>query len=507
MNTINITLANDNDYESTALFPYVQDAAFTYLRVTGSVTGDANRAAGLIGDNNGTTTIDNCIVSADLSGTDFVGGFCSRNKKDLTITDSTYNGKLNVHYGAGFVGFDTGNYGSETPDSAHFVRCLFDPKEGSSYERGDPLAFASNADWNTCLYTAEWNDNDPYAPQRHGVPFKSGYLDGDGSESNPNLLYGHGAFGWEALRLITERESTKGVYFKQASYLMAYSRVGDSDHAFEGNYDGDGNILEVYYESTDSNFVGAPFRYVHSGTISRLSLMGYINTHRCAGLIGNSSGITRIEFCDVYTEIKGSRYVGGFVSVVNGLLTIDSCNFNGIINGNELCGGFVAQGSPNTNLNSCYFTPSGTSTCGTGSTFIHMIHGDITDCYYSVPFGNVQGEQLNRGSTPDPDNKEDYKTLMNVVKLISKLPDPDALTLADKAKVQNARKAYDALTEEQKKVLNDEFLQDLVKAEEQIGKLEKEAPIEYNKAVTAAKKLKVTKVKAKAKKGKKATIT
>jgi len=390
--TLHITLSNDDDYERTAPFSYVTDAAFKYLRVTGSVTGDADRASGLIGDNNGTTTINDCIVSAAISGKDFIGGFCSKNNKKLTITDSTFNGKLNISNGAGFVGCDTGNYGSEDPDSAHMDRCLFDPMEGSTYDRGDPFAFYSHADCASCLYTVEWNDDYYYSFPRHGIPFESKYLEGDGTEENPKKLYGHGAFGWEALRLITERESTEGVYFQQESYMKAFSTVGDYEHYFEGNFDGNGNILEVCYDF--KNILAAPFSFVHNATIRRATLIGTINGERCAGLVGDCKGITRIEYCDICTEITGTSFTGGYVSMADGLLNINSCSFKGTINGEDSCGGFVAKGTPNTRLDDCYFTPSGSSACWSGCTFVNMIHGEITNCFYSVPFGTAQGEHI-----------------------------------------------------------------------------------------------------------------
>jgi hypothetical protein len=283
--------------------------------------------------------------------------------------------------------------------------------------------------------------------------------------------------------------------------MKIFSSVGDENHPFEGVLDGNGQILEADFNNIEDS-VAAPFGRIDNATIMGVTLTGQVHAQRCAGLVLDSSGESLIDHCVIYADVKGKDTVGGFVSQTTDSLCISESNFEGTINGENNCGGFIASGAGGTHIYNDYFIPSGNSTCTTGCTFINGKYRSISYCAYSVPFGKAQGSQLYYGS-----DEKDYKALLNVVKLISKLPNPASMTLADKEKIQNARKAYDALTDKQKKELTEEFLQELVKAEEQIKKLEKEFPEKYKKAVEEAKKLKVKKFKAKAKKGNKASIS
>ena len=70
---------------------------------------------------------------------------------------------------------------------------------------------------------------------------------------------------------------------------------------------------------------------------------------------------------------------------------------------------------------------------------------------------------------PENDNEA---AASEVAKTISSIPAADKLTLADKSAVVAARKAYDALTAEQQKLVPKETLQKLTKAEEKITALE-----------------------------------
>ena len=59
--------------------------------------------------------------------------------------------------------------------------------------------------------------------------------------------------------------------------------------------------------------------------------------------------------------------------------------------------------------------------------------------------------------------------------LIDALPEKDKVTLDDKDDIEAARKAYDALTDDQKKLISDETLKKLTDAEEALADLQKAA--------------------------------
>ena len=127
--TITADINNNNDEYRAALFSYVKNASISNLIVDGNITGDKNRAAGLIGENSGETHIDNCVVSASIAGKELVGGFVIGAGNKLIIEDSKFIGKINAaNNSGGFVA-----YGS---NGTTIRNCQFLAKEGSSTGSG-----------------------------------------------------------------------------------------------------------------------------------------------------------------------------------------------------------------------------------------------------------------------------------------------------------------------------------------------------------------------------------
>ena len=106
------------DKRYVAPFCCIADATIKNVVVTGSVivSGGANvgidrrrHPAGLVGVTDGTCVIQNCRVSADVSGTDYMGGILGHSMNaNITMTGCSYNGNLSAtdsNYTGGLIGW------------------------------------------------------------------------------------------------------------------------------------------------------------------------------------------------------------------------------------------------------------------------------------------------------------------------------------------------------------------------------------------------------------------
>ena len=126
--TLNFTA---EDYaERTAPFAYTNGTEICNLHVTGSITGESRRAAGLIGENSGVSTVTNCRVSASISGVRLIGGFAYGTGDSLSITGCVFDGKItgNPDQSGCFVAWGTS--GLSITDS------IAAPQSGSDFTGG-----------------------------------------------------------------------------------------------------------------------------------------------------------------------------------------------------------------------------------------------------------------------------------------------------------------------------------------------------------------------------------
>lgn len=136
-NVLNITMNTADDaywhYEKgyCSPFAYTQNVSIKDLHVTGSVTTTGPWASGLVGSGEGTTNIENCQVSVEITA-NYVshdnkygnhGGFIGIAEGKATIKNSWFDGGflgLDYQYSAGFIGINKGNPSTLT-------NCLFNP--------------------------------------------------------------------------------------------------------------------------------------------------------------------------------------------------------------------------------------------------------------------------------------------------------------------------------------------------------------------------------------------
>ncbi len=129
--------------------------------------------------------------------------------------------------------------------------------------------------------------------------------------------------------------------------------VGNSNHPFKGDFNGNGKTIDVAYSGIVDGI--APFHYVDNVIIENLNVTGIImpmwNTKHSAGLLGMCSGFNQIYNCKVSVNIAlladmtspAEGYAGGIVGHGgNGTLIMEKCIFDGnISNFSKYAGGLL----------------------------------------------------------------------------------------------------------------------------------------------------------------------
>lgn len=124
--TLTVNYTNNNDV-MTAPFSYVNGATIQNLIVGGTISGSHNRAAGIVGETTGQTTITNCVSSVDISSERYTGGISIGGL--VTITGCVFNGKIvGTDRSGGFVGYSN--------TATAISNSLFAPQDDSNISGG-----------------------------------------------------------------------------------------------------------------------------------------------------------------------------------------------------------------------------------------------------------------------------------------------------------------------------------------------------------------------------------
>lgn len=155
-NTLNVTISKDNT-EYLAPFRTISGATIKNLTLTGSVTTNANHAAGLVGEVTGDNNhIENCVVNTNVSLNGYGAGVVGYFTGALTIKDVIYSGTITQENSAyktgGFIGY---YYGDNK--NLSMTNCMFNGTyAGSNFH---PIGIKNaNNDFGTlsctnCFYT------------------------------------------------------------------------------------------------------------------------------------------------------------------------------------------------------------------------------------------------------------------------------------------------------------------------------------------------------------------
>lgn len=288
---------------------------------------------------------------------------------------------------------------------------------------------------------------------------------------------------------------------------------------FYGTFDGQGHVIRNLYINSTSNTLGL-ISYLQGGaSVTGLGITGSVtctNNTRIAqagGIVGYMYDKASITQCWSAVNVTSNKHAGGIAGYTAGGSIITNCYASGNItttSKNECyLGGICGSGFSNTNgatLTNCYSIGDVTGTSGAAS-YLGGLSPDKTaahyvdNCFYLD--GTVSKESSKYGVTglgtaktademktaieanKNPFNPQmladlavraqeiaDKAAAKNVDDLIDAIGD---VTLTDdcKAKIDAARKAYNALTDEQKALVSK--LDILTDAEAKLAQLKKEA--------------------------------
>ena len=230
--------------------------------------------------------------------------------------------------------------------------------------------------------------------------------EGEGTEQSPYQISSAEDWNTFATR-VSEGNTYSGVYFQLTDDIAISTMIGaDSDHAFNGNFDGNGHTLTA---TLSGGQFCAPFAYTYGATIKNLHTTGTITTAstQAGGVVGrNGTGsLTLVNVSSDMTinaSVEGASSHGGLVGyTINANLS--GCAFTGKLLGkNSIRFGGLVGWKTNTagssiTITDCLFAPAEVTMGATGSkTFVVINGGDvtITNCYYAQAFGTDQGKQL-----------------------------------------------------------------------------------------------------------------
>jgi len=245
-------------------------------------------------------------------------------------------------------------------------------------------------------------------------------LTGSGTEADPYLI---GSIeDWCALASSVEAGNTYNqmVFKMTADIDLGDSQVmvGTTDHAFGGNFDGQGHTLTIHYVSTEDNC--APFRCIlqNKVTFQNLHVTGTINTSgkSAGGLVGTDKWNEAVAYTtqflnirssvEITSTVEGAGYHGGLAGHICTYPTFMNCLFDGSLLGpaTTTCGGLLGNFDANNRcyVRSCIYNPKEQTVSGEGSaTFVVNNGGYVQvegqgywpgDAFYMCTLGTAQGK-------------------------------------------------------------------------------------------------------------------
>ena len=428
--TITATITDYN--QGAAPFRYIDGATIKDLKVAGAIASSNRHAAALVGFLKGTgNSIENCVVTADVSGNEYVGGIVGHALNgSISLSGCAYSGLMtggSTYMGA-FIGWDDG--GTKTATD-----CLYLIPVGQSTTNLDLVKEGGTLTVTNCCKTTYVGNYGMYAvyattpsdlgalthdygmvkAYEGGILFDGKYylatFPGTGTEADPYIIRDED--DWNAFAYyVNNGHNFNGKFVKLTNNISVTTMVGSSENiSFQGTFLGNNQTLTFTKGSAEAAFSEencAPFRFVKDATIQDLKVAGNIYTSRkfAVGLASRPYGTTNITNChvstNIYSTVNGDGTHGGFAAMPSGTLNIAGCAYTGRLltnSGTNNCGGFVAwHNSATISVASSLYAPSGSIAEGWtaitgGETFVRGGSPTITDCYYTEPMGTAQGTQ------------------------------------------------------------------------------------------------------------------
>ena len=409
--TITATITDYN--QGAAPFRYIDGATIKDLKVAGAIASSNRYAAALVGFLKGTgNSIENCVVTADVSGNEYVGGIVGHALNgSISLSGCAFSGLMTggSNYMGAFIGWDDGGTKTAT-DCLYLIPVgqsttnLDLVKEGGTLtvtncykttEAGTygTLAFAyATATSNLGDLTHDYGMLKAYAG---GILFDGTYYidHGSGTEDDPYIIsneYDWNTFAYD----VNNGKNYSGKFVRLDADIDISTTVGlRGDKPFSGTFLGNRHTITAALENDGKQGL-APFRYINGATIRDLKVAGTIasSQNHTAGIAGFASGTNTIEECLVTATLNiGSDYAGGIIGHgLNSNTTIRGCVFAGTINGVDddrynIGGiwGWSNSGTPA--LVNCLEAGTYTNIASMHPMGLQGGSGTITNCYYVTP--------------------------------------------------------------------------------------------------------------------------
>ena len=431
-NNKTITAAILDFIQVAAPFHYINGATIRDLTVAGTINSNQRHAAALVGIVGGTDNrIENCVVKANVSGSEYVGGIVGHSlTSSISISGCVYSGLMTGgnNYTGVFIGWSDG--GTKT-----LTDCLYLMPDGQSTTNFDLVKDGGTLTVTNCCKTTYVGNYGMYAvyattpsdlgalthdygmvkAYEGGILFDGKYylatFPGTGTEADPYIIRDED--DWNAFAYyVNNGHNFNGKFVKLTNNISVTTMVGSSENiSFQGTFLGNNQTLTFTKGSAEAAFSEencAPFRFVKDATIQDLKVAGNIYTSRkfAVGLASRPYGTTNITNChvstNIYSTVNGDGTHGGFAAMPSDTLNIAGCAYTGRLltnSGTNNCGGFVAwHNSATISVASSLYAPSGSIAEGWtaitgGETFVRGGSPTITDCYYTEPMGTAQGTQ------------------------------------------------------------------------------------------------------------------
>ena len=427
--TITINLSTTEQY--VGLFCNITDATINNLHVTGAITTNTRFVGGMVGRVYGTSTIQNCWSSVDVTttygGDGVQGGMVGCVNGTLNISDCLYNGALNgssAYTWGGFVGWLYG--------TTNISNCLFASDEinvGASYTathvagggtvtncyyknvmgsaQGTQATEAELAN-GTTAYKLQNNRGDLVWGQRIGTDAMPVLTNDEnyrvyrsktgGYTNNPEEAYegiqqdGEGNYllgclsDWQVFAEIVNSGTNAAANAKMTADIDLgddQTHIGSVTEGatpyYAGIFDGQGHTLTVNYVGGSDQIV-APFTQISSATIKNLHVAGSIQSSYAyigvVGMAGSGSVISKVWMsATMNTTQDGWVQSAAIAGYCNG--SIQDCLFTGTYtsNGGGYMGGFHGYTNASPTITNCLST-------GTFSQGNWQGNGVHTNCYF-----------------------------------------------------------------------------------------------------------------------------
>ena len=429
----------------TAPFRKINGATIKNLKVAGSINGGEYVSA-LVGLARGTgNRIENCVVTANVHGTQESGFVGHAFDSDIAISGCVFNANLlGIYTSKGVFIACSDASGTKTVTDCLYIRVGdqhsydLDLIKGSGkvtltncYKTTDSGAYGTQPiilDTPLSYLGEQMKDYGMVKSYEHGICYNGRYyldssvaLPGTGTETDPFII--GNSEDWEFFAIkVRNGTSYRGQFVKLTGDISVTEMVGASEgNSFQGTFDGGGHTL-TFNQGTSSAPFGeqycAPFRYVKNASIQNLHVDGTITTSQkfAGGIVAGSYGSLSLTNCrssvTINSSVSGDGTHGGLVALINGNdNTISACVFDGSFattNGTTNCGGLIGWSyNYKTTITNSLMAPASVDAGMVENTFVRHaedFNPTITNSYY-IPIANLPTNQGTQAYADIPDGE------------------------------------------------------------------------------------------------------